>query len=142
MGKDKPQLVEGMGLWNFVDTLALDLKMLSRAESTWKQYAAWYTLFVEWGDIMGVDVEHGEVSLGMLANVLIRSLVMMWLGSDYAASTMGGSSPTTEYRVRHAPKTWQLTGTTSAQTSTRDQNARTRVSFEQKSTNLLVKPCF
>ena len=39
---------------------------------------------------MGVDVEHREVSLGILANVLIRSLVMMWLGGDYAASTNYG----------------------------------------------------
>ena len=54
--------------------------MLSRAESTWKQYAAWYALFEEWGSIMGVDVEAASVSLEMLSRVLIRSLVMMWLG--------------------------------------------------------------
>ena len=40
MGKDKPELKEGVGLWGFIDTLAIDLMMLSRAESTWKQYAA------------------------------------------------------------------------------------------------------
>ena len=41
MGKDKPELIEGVGLWSFVDTVAADLMMLSRAESTlsWKQYA-------------------------------------------------------------------------------------------------------
>ena len=80
MGKDKPELREGVGLWSFIDTLAVDLMMLSRAESTWKQYAAWYALFEEWGSIMGVDVEAASVSLEMLSRVLIRSLVMMWLG--------------------------------------------------------------
>ena len=47
MGKDKPELKEGVGLWNFIDTVAVDLMMLSRAENTCKQYAAWYSLLVE-----------------------------------------------------------------------------------------------
>jgi hypothetical protein len=37
-------------------------------------------LFEEWGSIMGVDVEAEGVSLETLSRVLIRSLVMMWLG--------------------------------------------------------------
>ena len=53
-------------MWGFIDTLAIDLMMLSRAESTWKQYAAWYSLFEEWGSIMGVDVEAEGVSLETL----------------------------------------------------------------------------
>jgi len=80
MGKDKPKLIEGVGLWTFIDTVAVDLMMLSRAESTWKQYAAWYMLFIDWGFIMGVDVEGCEISLEVLSRVLIRSLVMMWYG--------------------------------------------------------------
>ena len=47
MGKDKLELKEGVGLWSFIDTVVVDLMMLSRAETTWKQYAAWYSLFVE-----------------------------------------------------------------------------------------------
>ena len=88
MGKDKPKLIEGVGLWTFIDAVAVDLMMLSRAESTWKQYAAWYMLFIDWGFIMGVDVEGCEISLEVLSRVLIRSLVMMWYGGGYAASTM------------------------------------------------------
>ena len=34
MGKGKPELREGEGLWDFVGTLALDLMVMSRAEST------------------------------------------------------------------------------------------------------------
>jgi hypothetical protein len=34
MGKDKPELTEGVGLWSFIDTVAIDLMMLSRAENT------------------------------------------------------------------------------------------------------------
>ena len=100
MGKDKPELKAGVGLWSFIDTLAVDLMMLSRAESTWKQYAAWYALFVEWGSIMGVDVEAASVSLEMLSRVLIRSLVMMWLGGGYAASTMEIYTTAVVTRVR------------------------------------------
>ena len=100
MGKDKPELREGMGLWGFIDTLAVDLMMLSRAESTWKQYAAWYSLFEEWGSIMGVDVAAASVSLEMLSRVLIRSLVMMWLGGGYAASTMEIYTTAVVTRVR------------------------------------------
>ena len=90
MGADKPELRAGIGLWSFIatGTLAVDLMLLSRAESTLKQYAAWYALFGEWGTggIMGVDVEAASVSLEMLCRVLIRSLVVMWLGGGYAAS--------------------------------------------------------
>ena len=100
MGKDKPQLMEGMGLWSFIDTLALDLMMLSRAESTWKQYAAWYALYVEWGLIMEVNVEDKDVTLEVLSKVLIRSLVMMWLGGGYAASTMEIYATSVVTRVR------------------------------------------
>ena len=100
MGKDKPQLTEGVGLWNFIDTVAVDLMMLSRAESTWKQYAAWYALFIEWGLIMGVDVEDCEMTLEVLSRVLIRSLVMMWYGGGYAASTMEIYTTAVVTRVR------------------------------------------
>ena len=89
MGKDKPKLIEGVGLWTFIDTVAVDLMMLSRAESTWKQYAAWYMLFIDWGFIMGVDVEDCEISLEVLSRVLIRSLVMMWYGGGLCSIDNG-----------------------------------------------------
>jgi len=100
MGKDKPELRQGMGLWNFVDTLALDLMVMSRAENTWKQYAAWYSLFVEWGEIMGVDVDDDSVGIITLSKILIRSLVLMWLGGGYAASTLQIYTTAVVTRVR------------------------------------------
>ena len=89
-----------MGLWNFVDTLALDLMVMSRAENTWKQYAAWYSLFVEWGEIMGVDVDDASAGIITLSKVLIRSLVLMWLGGGYAASTLQIYTTAVVTRVR------------------------------------------
>ena len=50
----------------------------------------------------------------------LASLLM--LPSPLHPPLLGDSSPTTEYRVRHVPRTWQPTDTTSAQTSTRGQN--------------------
>ena len=49
---------------------------------------------------MGVDVEDAEISLAVLSRVLIRSLVMMWLGGGYAASTMEIYTTSVVTRVR------------------------------------------
>ena len=117
MRKDKPELREGVGLWSFIDTLAVDLMMLSRAESTWKQYAAWYALFEEWGSIMGVDVEAASVSLEMLSKVLIRSLV--WLGGGLRGLHDGDLHDSSGYT-----REGQRVGRTAGECGYREANGR------------------
>lgn len=86
MGLDKPDLPTGPSFWRVVDEMATDYMVMSRAENTWRQYAAWWSVFVEWGNIMGVDV--ATASLAELRSTLLRSLVLMFVGGGYAASTL------------------------------------------------------
>lgn len=98
MGLDKPQQPDGSEFWQFVDELGRDLMILSRAENTWKMYAAWWTVFVEWGNIMQVDVAVAMIE--QLQDVLYRSLVMMWYGANYAAKTLELYTTAVSSRVR------------------------------------------
>ena len=86
MGRDKPSQPEGMGYWEFVDCMMLDLMIISRSEVTWMAYARWFGVFEEWCEIMGVDWQ--QASLLILASVLARSLTVMWYEAEYAASTL------------------------------------------------------
>ena len=85
LGAPRPQQASGQLFWDFVDEVARDLMILSRADSTWKTYAAWYEVFVEFCSVMGVD------PLGRLEDLhsaLLRSATLLWLGAGYAASTI------------------------------------------------------
>ena len=86
IGAPRPQRPAGENYWGFVDGMMADLMVLSRAESTWQQYSAWYGVFEEWAGIMGVC--HRTAELWQLRAVLGRALTIMWHGGGYAASTL------------------------------------------------------
>ena len=85
-GQGKAERRQGQGFWEFVDAMTRDLLVISRAEATWKAYAAWWRVFVEWGCIMHVDVE--TASLERLTLVFQRALTLMWYGAEYATGTL------------------------------------------------------
>ena len=86
-GMDKPVQPKGAEFWKFVDEMSMDLMILSRAENTWKMYAAWWGVFEEWAAVMGITwMEQPDIKL--MQTVLHRSLVLMWYGANYATKTL------------------------------------------------------
>ena len=57
----KPSRVPGQELWEYIDAVAVDLMILSRQDTTWKQYAAWFGVFEEFCEAMQVRWREAEV---------------------------------------------------------------------------------
>ena len=85
LGAPRPTQAAGQHFWEFVDEVARDLMILSRADATWKAYAAWYEVFTEFCAVMGV---HPDAPMPDLLSVMLRSVTVLWLGAGYAASTI------------------------------------------------------
>ena len=86
-GVDKPKQPEGVEFWDFVEEVARDLMVMSRAENTWRQYATWWGVFQEWMTVLKVPQEP-RPPLEVLQRVMYLSLTLMWYGADYAAKTL------------------------------------------------------
>lgn len=83
---DIPQRRPGQEFWQFVDSLAMDLMVMSRAESTWRQYAAWFGVFEEFRSIMECSGE--DVTMAQLCGVLVRSLAILFYTGKYVPKTL------------------------------------------------------
>ena len=76
----------GQEFWEFVDDVALDLMILSRQDSTWRQYAAWFGVYEEFCDIMGVQWWTADIKV--LSSVLVRSLAVLYEHEAYSPKTL------------------------------------------------------
>lgn len=83
---DRPKRKPGQEFWQYIDALANDLMILSRAETTWRQYAAWFGVFEEFCDILGCDMSQAQ--LEDCAGVLLRSLAVLFDVEGYAPKTL------------------------------------------------------
>jgi len=82
----KPTRKEGQDFWEFIDMLVVDLMIISRQATTWKQYRAWFEVFEEFATILKVDLENADIEV--LRGVLVRSLVVLFYEGGYAPKTL------------------------------------------------------
>ena len=98
MGAPPPERPEGMPMVDFVDEVLRDLKIMSRADATWKSYAMYQGLYEDWCVVFGVYTPWGDIK--EVQRVVERSLVMMWLFGNYAAKTLQQYATAVSSRVR------------------------------------------
>ena len=82
----RPVRQQGQEFWEFVDAVAMDLMILSRQYSTWRQYAAWFGVYEEFCEIM--DVQWWNADIRVLSSVLVRSLAVLYEHGSYSPKTL------------------------------------------------------
>ena len=82
----RPSRVPGQEFWEYIDAVAVDLMILSRQDTTWKQYAAWFGVFEEFCEAMQVRWREAEVHT--LSATLVRTLAVLFVEGGYAPKTL------------------------------------------------------
>ena len=82
----RPSRLPGQEFWEYIDAVAVDLMILSRQDTTWKQYAAWFGVFEEFCDSMQVRWKEAEVHT--LSATLVRTLAVLFEVGGYAPATL------------------------------------------------------
>ena len=82
----KPSRVPGQEFWEYIDAVAVDLMILSRQDTTWKQYAAWFGVFEEFCEAM--QVRWSEAEVHTLSATLVRTLAVLFVEGGYAPKTL------------------------------------------------------
>ena len=82
----RPQRRMGQQFWEYIDGITHDLMVLSREGATWRQYAAWFGVFEEFCQLMGVCPQLADMHV--LCGVLVRSLGVLFEGGGYAAKSL------------------------------------------------------
>ena len=86
MGAAPPTRPRGMDVVEFIDEVVRDLKVISRADATWRSYSLWQGLYGDWCVVLGVEFPWGDVH--EIRMVWERALAVMWLREGYGAKTL------------------------------------------------------